>query len=131
MSKQIATDSHVSRALAQKLSIRLGKSFPQGKLVEINANSLGSKYFSESGKLVSKVFESVETLSDEEPDTLLCLFIDEIETLAVKREQTLNGNDPFDAMRATNALLTAFDRLKNHPNVIILCTSNLITALVR
>lgn len=77
------------------------------------------------------MFESVETLSDEEPDTLLCLFIDEIETLAVKREQTLNGNDPFDAMRATNALLTAFDRLKNHPNVIILCTSNLITALVR
>jgi ubiquinol-cytochrome c reductase cytochrome c1 subunit len=120
-----------SRGLAQKLAIRLGKQFPQSKLVEINAHSLGSKFFSESGKLVGRMFESIETILDDEPDTLTCVFVDEVETLASKRERTLNGNDPFDAVRAVNSLLTALDRLRHHPNVVVLCTSNLITALVR
>lgn len=119
-----------SRGLAQKLAIRLGKQFPQSRLVEINAHSLGSKYFSQSGKLVSKMFENIESMLDEEEDTFVCVFVDEIETLAARREQTINGNEPFDAMRAVNALLTALDRLRQHPNVVIFCTSNLITALV-
>nr|KMM71187.1 thyroid receptor-interacting protein 13 [Coccidioides posadasii RMSCC 3488] len=117
------------RALAQKLAIRLGKQFPQSKLVEINAISLSSKYFSESGKLVAKMFENVETLLKEEPETLMCVFIDEVETITANREQSLKGNDPPDAMRAVNSLLTALDRLRQHPNVLVLCTSNLINAL--
>jgi SpoVK/Ycf46/Vps4 family AAA+-type ATPase len=41
------------KALAQKLAIRLGHKFPAGgALVEVNAHSLFSKWFSESGKLV-------------------------------------------------------------------------------
>ncbi len=32
-------------------------------------------------------------------------------------------------MRATNQLLTALDRLRHLPNVIVLCTSNLISAI--
>lgn len=99
-------------------------------MVEINAHSLGSKYFSQSGKLVSKMFENIESMLDEEEDTFVCVFVDEIETLAARREQTINGNEPFDAMRAVNALLTALDRLRHHPNVVVFCTSNLITALV-
>ena len=43
----------------------------------------------------------------------------------------LGRSEPFDAIRAVNALLTGIDRLRNHPNVIFLCTSNLVTALVR
>ncbi|KMP09321.1 hypothetical protein CISG_06438 [Coccidioides immitis RMSCC 3703] len=117
------------RALAQKLAIRLGKQFPQSKLVEINAISLSSKYFSESGKLVAKMFENVETLLKEEPEILMCVFIDEVETITANREQSLKGNDPPDAMRAVNSLLTALDRLRQHPNVLVLCTSNLINAL--
>ena len=113
------------------MAIRLGRQFPQTKLVEINAHSLGSKFFSESGKLVTKMFNSIESMLDEEPDTLVCVFIDEIETMTARREQTLNGNDPLDAMRAVNSLLTAVDRLRHHHNVIMLCTSNLINALVK
>jgi ubiquinol-cytochrome c reductase cytochrome c1 subunit len=120
-----------SYGLAQKLAIRLGRQFPQSKLIEINAHSLGSKFFSESGKLVSRMFASIEATLDDEPDTLVCVFVDEVETLTARREQSLNGNDPFDAMRAVNALLTALDRLRHHPNVVVFCTSNLITALVR
>ncbi|KAM5450185.1 cytochrome c1 [Microsporum audouinii] len=118
-----------SRSLAQKLAIRLGRQFPQSKLVEINAYSLGSKFFSESGKLVAKMFGIVEGMLEDEPDTLVCVFIDEVETMTAQREQTLSGNDPLDAMRAVNSLLMALDRLRHHPNVVVLCTSNLLTAL--
>ncbi|KAJ9192224.1 hypothetical protein DTO021D3_8840 [Paecilomyces variotii] len=117
------------RALAQKLAIRLGKQFPQSRLIEINAHSLASKYFGESGKLVSKMFDHIESMLEEEEDTLACVFVDEVETLTAKREQALQGNEPFDAMRAVNALLTALDRLRHRPNVVVLCTSNLIAAL--
>ncbi|QSS54755.1 hypothetical protein I7I53_02412 [Histoplasma capsulatum var. duboisii H88] len=98
-------------------------------MVEINAHSLGSKFFSESGKLVARMFDNIENILEEEPDTFVCVFIDEAETLTAKREQSVHGNEPFDAMRAVNALLTALDRLRHRPNVVVLCTSNLITAL--
>ncbi|KGM91543.1 cytochrome c1, heme protein, mitochondrial [Paracoccidioides brasiliensis Pb18] len=117
------------RGLAQKLSIRLGKQFAQSKMVEINAHSLGSKYFSESGKLVARMFDNIENMLEEEPDTFTCVFIDEVETLTAKREKSIQGNEPFDAMRAVNAILTALDRLRHRPNVVVLCTSNLTTAL--
>ncbi|KAL1956152.1 hypothetical protein VTO42DRAFT_7587 [Malbranchea cinnamomea] len=117
------------RALVQKLAIRLGRLFPQSKLVEINAHSLGSKFFSESGKLVSRMFNSIEAMLEEEQDTLVCILVDEVETLTAQREKVLSGSDPFDAMRAVNSLLTALDRLRHRPNVVVLCTSNLITAL--
>lgn len=58
------------------------------------------------------------------------MIIDEIETLAARRERALGGNEPFDAVRAVNALLTGLDRLKTHANVVVICTSNLVTALV-
>lgn len=45
------------------------------------------------------------------------------------------GKEPIEAslmvMKAVNALLTALDRIRNHPNVVILSTSNLIKAMVR
>ncbi|KAA8643659.1 putative pachytene checkpoint component Pch2 [Aspergillus tanneri] len=112
-----------------KLAIRLGKQYPRSKLVEINVHSLGSRFFSESGKLVSKAIESVEILLEEEEDTFVYVFVDEVETLAARRERALAGSEPFDAVRAVNALLTGLDRLKHHCNVIVVCTSNLITAL--
>ncbi|KAF9884643.1 hypothetical protein FE257_001396 [Aspergillus nanangensis] len=117
------------RGLSQKLAIRMGKQYPQSKLIEINAHSLGSKYFGESSKLVAKMFENIETLLEDEEETFVCVFMDEVETLAAGRERALSGNEPFDAVRAVNALLTGLDRLRNYCNVIVVCTSNLITAL--
>ena len=43
------------KALAQKVSIRLGDRYSLGQLIEINSHSLFSKWFSESGKLVQKM----------------------------------------------------------------------------
>lgn len=79
---------------------------------------------------MSKIFDSIDVLLEEEEDTFVCVFIDEIETLAAPRERSLNTNEPFDAIRAVNALLTGLDRLRLHPNVVVICTSNLVTALV-
>lgn len=80
---------------------------------------------------MGKLFEIIETLLEEEEDTLFCVFVDEIETIAARRERALSGNEPFDAIRAVNALLTGLDKLRSHPNVVIICTSNLVLALVR
>ncbi|GLB03619.1 pachytene checkpoint protein 2 [Aspergillus tubingensis] len=117
------------RGLAQKLAIRLGKDYPQSKLFEINAYSLGSKYFGESSRLVNGMFENIETFLQEEEDTFVCVFMDEIETLVARRDRALSSNEPFDAIRAVDAVLTGLDKLKEHSNVIVVCTSNLITAL--
>ena len=40
------------RGLAHKLAVRLSHTYAQGHLVEVNAHSLFSKWFSESGKMV-------------------------------------------------------------------------------
>jgi len=53
------------KALAQKLAIRMRNRYPVAELVEVNAHSLFSRWFSESGKLMAKLFESVkEKLED-------------------------------------------------------------------
>ncbi|KAI9859661.1 MAG: hypothetical protein M1813_006592 [Trichoglossum hirsutum] len=121
--------STLCRALAQKLSIRLRKRFSHGKFIEINSHSLFSRWFGGSAKLVGKIFEEIEDLVDEDEDTFVCVLIDEIESLTSSRQSAASGSEPGDSMRATNALLTALDRLRARPNVIVLCTSNLIKAM--
>lgn len=118
------------RALAQKLSIRIGNIFPCVKMVEINAHSLSCRFFGESGKLVTRMFQQVETMLDQENDTFICVFIDEVETITTQRERSMASSDPLDAMKAVNALLTSLDRLRDRPNVLLLCTSNLVASLV-
>lgn len=41
----------------------------------------------------------------------------------------MNGNEPSDAIRVVNAVLTQIDRLKAYPNCVIMTTSNLTGAL--
>lgn len=45
-----------------------------GKLIEINSHSLFSKWFSESGKLVQKLFSMVTEMVEEE-ETLVVILI--------------------------------------------------------
>ena len=65
-----------SRALAQKVSIRLSSRYPHSKLLEINAHSLFSKWFSESSKLVGKMFDEILAMLDDE-DTFVLVLIGE------------------------------------------------------
>ncbi|KAF3430191.1 hypothetical protein E2986_02023 [Frieseomelitta varia] len=116
------------KALAQKAIIRLGNRFAYGELVEINSHSLFSKWFSESGKLVMKLFSEIKTLL-ENPQALVCILIDEVESLAHARKSCSNGAEPTDSIRVVNALLTQLDQIKRYPNILILTTSNLSQAI--
>lgn len=88
-----------SRALAQKLSIRLGKQYRNSKLIEVDSHSLFSKFFGESGKLVGLLFEEIERLLEQETDTFVCILIDEVESLTSARDQVAGHNEPRDGLR--------------------------------
>ena len=118
----------LSKALAQKLAIRLSKRFRCGQFIEINSHSLFSKYFSESGKLVLQMFKKISEFV-EDPDAFVCVLIDEIESLTAARRGAMNGNEPSDLVRVVNAVLTQIDQLKRRPNVLLMATSNLIDAI--
>merc|ERR1712142_44915 len=112
------------KALAQKLAIRFSDRYKSAQLLEINSHSLFSKWFSESGKLVMKMFQNIEEFVSD-PEALVFLLIDEVESLTAARKAAVNGNEPSDAIRVVNALLTQIDAIQRHPNVFILTTSNL------
>ncbi|KAF8946165.1 Pachytene checkpoint protein 2 [Haplosporangium gracile] len=116
------------RGLAQTLGIRLSRRFHFTKLLEINCHSLFSKWFSESGKLVQRMFDQIWRMVDDD-DTFVCVLIDEVESLAAARKAALLGNEPSDSIRVVNALLTQIDRLKRRKNVLILTTSNITEAI--
>ncbi|KAK5862390.1 hypothetical protein PBY51_017792 [Eleginops maclovinus] len=111
------------KALAQKLSIRLSSRYSYGQFVEINSHSLFSKWFSESGKLVTKMFQKIQQLIDDK-DALVFVLIDEVESLTAARSACQAGTEPSDAIRVVNAVLTQLDQIKRHSNVVILTTSN-------
>ncbi|KAF9468935.1 P-loop containing nucleoside triphosphate hydrolase protein [Collybia nuda] len=116
------------RALAQKLSIRLSHRYTHARLLEINSHSLFSKWFSESGKLVQRLFNSITELVEEE-DAFLVVLIDEVESLTAARAGAMAGTEPSDGLRVVNALLTQLDKLKHRKNVLIMSTSNLVKAI--
>lgn len=116
------------KALAQKLCMRLSDRYNYGQLIEINSHSLFSKWFSESGKLVMKMFQKIQELIDD-AEALVCVLIDEVESLAAARKSAMSGSEPSDAIRVVNAVLTQLDQIKRYPNVLILTTSNLTGAL--
>ncbi|KIL68303.1 hypothetical protein M378DRAFT_22384 [Amanita muscaria Koide BX008] len=118
----------LSRALAQKLSIRLSHRYTHARLLEVNSHSLFSKWFSESGKLVQRLFNSITELADEE-DAFLVVLIDEVESLTAARAGAMAGTEPSDGLRVVNALLTQLDKLKHRKNVLIMSTSNLVKAI--
>ncbi|RVE62606.1 hypothetical protein OJAV_G00158710 [Oryzias javanicus] len=111
------------KALAQKLSIRLSDRYSYGQFIEINSHSLFSKWFSESGKLVTKMFQKIQELIDDK-EALVFVLIDEVESLTAARNASQAGTEPSDAIRVVNSVLTQLDQIKRHSNVVILTTSN-------
>jgi hypothetical protein len=116
------------KALAQRLAVRHKGTYQTSSLIEVNAHSLFSKWFSESGKLVTKLFEKIGDLCDDET-CLVFVLVDEVESLAAARSAAAGGSEPSDAIRVVNALLTQIDNLKNKPNCLVLTTSNITEAI--
>lgn len=62
------------KALAHKIAIRTGHRYTRAKWIEVNAHSLFSKFFSESGKTVMRLFQSIwEDIKDQ--DVFVCLLL--------------------------------------------------------
>ncbi|XLR47429.1 hypothetical protein S83_032089, partial [Arachis hypogaea] len=103
------------KALAQKLSIRFNSRFPQCQLIEVNAHSLLSKWFSENGKLKYQCFVVDEfpicyhfrgcktfpkdSRNGKEESNLVFVLIDEVESLAAARKAAISGSDPSDSIQ--------------------------------
>ena len=96
-------------------------------MLEVHSHSLFSKWFSESGKLVSRLFDRIREMVEDDPDCLVCVLVDEVESLAAARSAGTGGaaGEPSDAVRAVNSLLTSIDRLRQYGNVIVMTTSNI------
>ena len=117
----------LSKAVAQRISQKFCCDYNDILLYEINSQSLYSKYFSESGKMVQKIFTEITQNALNNSNNLYFLLIDEIESLASSRERVISSGEPTDTIRAVNALLTQLDKIITIPNIFVLTTSNLLT----
>lgn len=77
----------------------MGPDFPTSRVVQIDAQCLFSKWFSESGKMVTRLFTSIESLLDQDEHSFLFVLIDEVESLAGTRYTGVGSNEPRDALR--------------------------------
>ncbi|RKO97355.1 hypothetical protein CXG81DRAFT_3073, partial [Caulochytrium protostelioides] len=119
------------RALAHKLACRAAPTYPHAQLVELRAQQLLSKYFSESGTRVAQAFAAIRARLAA-PGAFVIVVIDEVESVAAQRRSgggTGNAPEPGDAVRVVNALLTELDALARAPNALVLMTSNLPDAV--
>ncbi|CAH8614238.1 unnamed protein product [Dicrocoelium dendriticum] len=98
------------RALSNKLAIRLADRYSSTKLIELNAMNLMSKWFSESARLVARMFDAIREYLDS-ADHLVCLLVDEVESLTAVRNSAMSGCEPSDAIRVVNAVLTQIDQV--------------------
>ena len=67
-------------------------------------------------------------MCEDDSEEFICVLIDEVETIAITREASANGESQ-ESLRATNAFLTGLDRMKGYPNIAFLCTSNMVGSL--
>lgn len=103
----------LAKALVFKLSTRLHalqhnksasqpplESYDKIQCVTVHANQLFSRWFSESGKSVQKLFETIKGLA-QVPGNFVCVLIDEVESLAMSRKQSADSgsSEPTDSIR--------------------------------
>ena len=117
------------RALAQQVSKQLYLTYSGVSLFEINAASIYSKYYSESGKVVQKMFADFAKEAGKKKTDLFFLLLDEVESLAAGRERAIGTGEPTDSVRAVNSLLTQLDRLVESENIFVLATSNILSCI--
>ena len=58
-----------------------------------------SQYFGESGNVINGVFAMIESMLEEDESTLICVLIDEIESLAGERQCSSSSYEPQDSLR--------------------------------
>jgi pachytene checkpoint protein 2 len=121
--------STLCRALTHRLSVALYPRFRECRLIEMNTSSMFSCWFGESASLVDQCFNAAFDRAAD-PETFVCLLIDEIESIAGSREKALGAQEVADSARATCQLLIELDKMRSMPNILMFCTTNLISTVV-
>ena len=94
-----AGKTSLCQALAQQLSIRLSNTFPLCKLVEFDTHSMFSRYFGESAININNAFAMIDSMLEENENTLICVCIDEVEGLAGERQCSGGSHELQDSLR--------------------------------
>jgi pachytene checkpoint protein 2 len=112
-----------ARGLAHAVAHSLGKAGAT-TLVEIDPHALPSEMLGESQRNVARLLDStLPELAQRRPFTVV--LIDEIESLAIRRRSASFETNPADLHRATDAVLTALDRLTRRcRNLLVVATTN-------
>lgn len=77
---------------------------------------------------MTKLFSHILALANN-PQTLVVVLVDEAESLVSSRCGASIAGEPGDALRVVNSVLTSLDMLRRKPNVLVLCTSNLVSRI--
>lgn len=117
--------------LGRGVAVQVAGMVPGGRarLIEIDPHGLMSAEHGQSQQRVTELLvEHVPLLADDGMPTVVLL--DEVESMAVARSAASLSANPADVHRATDAVLTAMDRLTlEHPHVITVATSNFVGSL--
>jgi SpoVK/Ycf46/Vps4 family AAA+-type ATPase len=116
-------------SLAKGLANRLGQELGKVIFAEVDSHAMPSQMLGESQRNVANLLEkSIPELAAKGVGVVVLL--DEVTSLAVNRQMAMGGTDPVDVIRATDAALQGLDRLAaDHPNVLLVATSNLEGAI--
>jgi SpoVK/Ycf46/Vps4 family AAA+-type ATPase len=112
-----------ARGLANSAALALAK-HGATTLIEVDPHALPSDLLGESQRNVARLFsETIPEYAARRPFTVV--MVDEVEAFAVRRSSASFETNPADLHRATDAVLTGFDRLTEAlPNVFFVVTTN-------
>lgn len=120
-------------SLARGLASRVADSLSGGpamRYLEVEPHGLASGQLGRSQQAVRNLLSGV--VAERASAGPLIVVLDEVETLAADRQRLSLEANPVDVHRATDAVLAQLDHLAlQHPNILILATSNFPQAIDR
>lgn len=117
-------------SLARGLASEVAKALPKGgaQFIQIDPHDLASSALGKSQQEATKLFQ--QTIPEAGANGVCIVLLDEVETLAVDRQQLSMEANPIDVHRATDAVLAGIDLLtREHKNILIIATTNFSKAV--
>lgn len=94
---------------------------------EVRVEQLFSGTLGDTPKAVGNVFDTL--IESAETGTKQIVLFDEVESLISNRDTLVGETDPMDVARAVNVALERIDELADYPNIYLISTSNLPSAV--
>lgn len=119
----------LARGLASRVAQSLNGDAPM-RYLEVEPHGLASGQLGRSQQAVRNLLAG--TVAERATTGPLIVVLDEVETLAADRQRLSLEANPVDVHRATDAVLAQLDHLAlQHPNILIIATSNFPQAIDR